>query len=466
MTTEKEAPHSKENEMTVLGCMLTSESHLKIGAETLSESDFYFSEHKILFSTIKAAYKENKPADVFLVSEDLKSRGKLKSVGDIGYITALAQYAGTSAYIEEYIERLKALSQQRLVIALMQTIQRKVLNGENVSIGEIQEELRRIEKNDGSANKFSIKSLNEFKENFLLTNPPKKLMLLDYANDKGVPTGFLPKGIVAMLTGAGGGGKTHLLAQLAISVSNGTRWLDTFTTTKHCGEGNKGNIFFGLGENQYDDIHRVLYKASKELRDHEPDILKEAPLMEASKRIFPFSFCGQNAAFIENGKPSQYFRQLKAKLIEMKPKGGWALIILDPVSRLMGADAETDNAAATQFIALLEELTIDLPGKPTVLFAHHISKAAQRENKPDQTAARGSSALTDGVRWQVNLSKDDKDKITLKMTKTNFTASFPIPIELVKDEDGFLKRLKGNSDKTKSTPQPKQKESIEDRMTR
>lgn len=466
MTTEKEALYSKESEMIVLGCMLNSESHLKIASEALLDLDFYFKEHKTLFSTLKAAYKENKRADIFLVSEDLKRRDKLEAIGGIGYIATLAQYAGTSAYIEEYIEIVKECSQKRQISEVIQTVERKLLNGESVTAGELQEEFKRIEKNDGSANKFSIKSLNEFKENFLLTDPPKKPMLLDYASEKGIPIGLLPKGIVAMLTGAGGGGKTHLLAQLAISVSTGTPWLDTFTTTKHCGEEKKGSVFFGLGENQYDDIHRVLYKASKELRQHEPDILKEDPLMEASKRIFPFSFCGQNAAFIENGKPSQYFRQLKAKLIEMKPKGGWALIILDPVSRLMGADAETDNAAATQFIALLEELTIDLPGNPTVLFAHHISKAAKKEGKQDQTAARGSSALTDGVRWQVNLNKDESDKITLKMTKTNFTASFPIPIELVKDEDGFLKRLKGNSNKTKSPTQPKQKESIEDRMIR
>ena len=94
----------------------------------------------------------------------------------------------------------------------------------------------------------------------------------------------------------------------------------------------------GLGENQYDDIHRVLYKAAKKLRDEEPDIYKTDPLVETSKRIAAFSFCGQNAAFIEKGSPSRYFRDLKIRLIDLAPKEGWSLIILDPVSRLCGAD--------------------------------------------------------------------------------------------------------------------------------
>lgn len=433
-------PYSKENEMMVLGCMLSNSESLKNAVDDVDDSDFYCTEHKTIFAALKSAHKDNKPVDVHLVCEDLKEADKLKSVGGAGYIVTLTQYAGTSAYVEEYINDLKESARKRRLISLSQEIQQHALNNGNSIeiIGKALEEIKRIEKNKGAKEKFQIKFLNQFDQNFLRDNPPKKQTLLEYADDKGVPTGFLPKGIVAMLAGAGGVGKTHLLAQLAIAMSTGTPWLDTFTTTEHCGEGRKGNVFFGLGENQYDDIHRVLYKASQKLRKHQPDCTKEDPLIESGKRIAAFSFCGQQAAFIENRKPSQYFRQLKARLIETAPKGGWSLIILDPVSRLMGADAEIDNAAATQFIALLEELTIDLPGNPTVLFAHHVSKSSIKTGgNQDQTAARGSSALTDGVRWQCNFSKKDEKTTTLQMTKSNFTAILKA-IDLNKNEDGYL----------------------------
>jgi hypothetical protein len=438
---QKTAPHSKESEMMVLGCMLNSVNGLHIAAESLEESDFFFTEHKIIFRVLKSAYNSDKPVDVHLVCEDLTRQDKLPSVGGAAYVTALAQYSGTSAYIEAYAENLKKLTSRRMLMEFGQDIAQRALSEEDPqkTLTKAQETLKRIEKGSTTQDNFPIKFLNQFEQNFLLVTPPKKPMLLEYATEEGITTGFLPKGIVAMLVGAGGIGKTHLLAQLAISVATGTHWLETFTTTEHCGNEKKGNVFFGLGENQYDDIHRVLYKASQELRKHQPDILEKDPLMEASKRIAAFSFCGQQAAFIENKKPSLYFRQFKMKLKDTAPKEGWSLIILDPVSRLMGADAETDNAAATQFIALLEELIIDLPGNPTILFAHHKSKAAITTKDPDQTAARGSSALTDGVRWQCDFSKKDNTTNIIKMTKSNFTAPLG-EIYIRKEHDGYIKK--------------------------
>ena len=62
---------------------------------------------KSSFKCLKAAYKNDKPADVHLVCEELKRQDKLEAVGGIAYLTALAQYAGTSAYIEEYVDSSK-----------------------------------------------------------------------------------------------------------------------------------------------------------------------------------------------------------------------------------------------------------------------------------------------------------------------------------------------------------------------
>ena len=97
------------------------------------------------------------------------------------------------------------------------------------------------------------------------------------------------------------------------------------------------------------------------------------------------------------------------------------------MDRFLGAEAETDNAAATQFISLLERITLELKGKPTVLFGHHMNKSGVSGTNTDQAAARGSSALTDGVRFQINLEKAlkesapkadkiyKKDKITMRL---------------------------------------------------
>jgi replicative DNA helicase len=68
----KVAPHSKESEMMVLGCMLTSINALNVGADGLDDTDFYFTENQIIFQVLKGAYVNDRPADVHLVCEELR----------------------------------------------------------------------------------------------------------------------------------------------------------------------------------------------------------------------------------------------------------------------------------------------------------------------------------------------------------------------------------------------------------
>ena len=122
------APNSKESEMMVLGCMLTSINALNVAADMLDDSDFYYTEHKIVFATLQAAYKNDKPADIHLVCEELKRQEKLQAVGGAGYITTLAQYAGTSAHIEEYAALVHDKSTLRRMINAAQVIEKKALH--------------------------------------------------------------------------------------------------------------------------------------------------------------------------------------------------------------------------------------------------------------------------------------------------------------------------------------------------
>ncbi len=437
-----ELSNSIESEIMVLGSMLTNPKSFEVAACSLNTSDFYQQEHQVIFNALKASYENNEPVDVHLICETLKQKAELKTVGGTRYIVSVAQQAGTAVYIEEYIKDLKRHSDSRKLSTLLSKTEKLVSAGEDPKeiILFVQEELESLRKNQREKTEFVIKFLDCIDKEYLTKEPLRKSMLLEYMDETGKRTGFFPNGIVAMLAGAGGVGKSHLLAQLAISVATGTPWLDTYVTTNDAGEDKKGYVFLGLGENGDDDIQRLLYKASKKIRSD------NSLIKEASKRIAPYSFCGKQATFLENRKPSQYFKELKTGLIEMAPPEGWSLIILDPISRLMGADAETDNAAATQFIVLLEELTLDLPGNPAILFAHHVNKAALRNDQgPSQADARGSSALTDGVRLQFNFAKKgnegpDAQITTFYMTKSNFTKIIE-PLETQKDCTGFIEKI-------------------------
>ncbi len=132
MTKEKPkvkiAPNSKESEMMVLGCMLTSVNSLNSAADALDDKDFYYVEHQAIFKTLKNIYKKDKPADIHIVAEELKTIDKLEAVGGVAYLTTLAQYVGTSAYIEEYTELVKNKSMLRQMIRASEEIENTALN--------------------------------------------------------------------------------------------------------------------------------------------------------------------------------------------------------------------------------------------------------------------------------------------------------------------------------------------------
>jgi RecA-family ATPase len=277
----------------------------------------------------------------------------------------------------------------------------------------------------------NIQFLCDNKINFLLDEAPKTPVLIHTTNKQV----FLCKGIVSELVGAGGVGKTHLLAQLALSVATGSNFLATYVV------GKPGHVLLALGENTDEDIHRLLRKISS--------FYSEEECKEASKYLAIQSFHGIQATFMDkNGKASDLFNKFLNELQEKEPEEGWDLIILDPIARFLGYEAETNNAAATQFITLLERITQELYGKPTVLFGHHMSKAAINSAETNQTAGRGSSAITDGVRFQLTLEKVKNQEILgrfqetersfirqLLVTKTNFTA-IPHPQYLIINKDG------------------------------
>ena len=153
-STIKLPPHSKESEMMVLGCMLTSINSLNIANDTLQENDFYYNEHKIIFYVLQIAYKEDKSGDVHLVCEELKRQDKLKAVGGAAYITTLAQYAGTSAYIEEYVALVKDKAILRRMIEAAKSVEKNALNDPsdvNIALDEAQNLFFVIGQTTGSA---------------------------------------------------------------------------------------------------------------------------------------------------------------------------------------------------------------------------------------------------------------------------------------------------------------------------
>lgn len=263
------------------------------------------------------------------------------------------------------------------------------------------------------------------------SKPPSRRWLLKCEKD-----GVLPLGKVGMLAAEGGAGKTMALTQLAIAVATGGFWLGKFKVP------NAGRVLLALGEEDGEEIRRRMYQAGAALK------LDENDRAAACERIVTLPLAGMPCAMVENDERGNWKdTSFLAWLREQLKSGEWSLLLFDPLSRFAGADAEKDNAAATRFVQAVESM-VSAPGAPTVLVAHHTNKLSRSKDsdvKGTTGAARGSSALTDGVRWVASLDVERLDGfssdaarsrlgelVTFSVTKSNY-AKKPDPLQLRRD---------------------------------
>lgn len=306
------------------------------------------------------------------------------------------------------------------------------------------------------APELSFRTISEISKTYFTVRPQDKPRLLYRVEKDGEKTAFLHKEIVAIIVGEGGRGKTHLLALLSMSIASGIPFLQVLEVEM------AGAVVFAVGENNHNDIHILLFKIYGHVKKLLEDNVKKSenerfmlhhqnPLGLIEKNLIPFTVYAANAHFIDkNGLHTSYFETFLSGLKEKEKEfeGGIQLIVLDPAARFSGPETEKDNAVATSFMSCLELLSQELIGRPTIMLAHHKSKAALKEGKTSQSDGRGSSALTDGCRAQFNLSMGQSQEYSIfEVTKTNFTA-YPPKIILKKDKDGIPEFQRFDSGKT------------------
>ncbi len=97
-----------EIEKSILASIIFDENALHEVIGKLVVDDFRNSRHKKIMAEIINMFEENKPVDVITLSEELKEKGKLESVGGTYYLNEiLNDLCHTTENLEYYIKRLK-----------------------------------------------------------------------------------------------------------------------------------------------------------------------------------------------------------------------------------------------------------------------------------------------------------------------------------------------------------------------
>jgi len=110
-------PHSQEAEESVLGALLLDKDAVIAVAEFLTAEDFYDPKHKEIFQVAIELYEERTPIDILTVSDKLKKKKFLKSIGGSSYLSDLANKVPTAAHVEHYGKIVKDAATKRSLLA-------------------------------------------------------------------------------------------------------------------------------------------------------------------------------------------------------------------------------------------------------------------------------------------------------------------------------------------------------------
>jgi len=89
-TALKVPPQSIEAERSVLGGLMLDDQSWFDLVELIKPSDFYRTQHQIIFEAMMVIENKDQPLDAVTLSEELQNQGQLEKVGGVGYLADIA----------------------------------------------------------------------------------------------------------------------------------------------------------------------------------------------------------------------------------------------------------------------------------------------------------------------------------------------------------------------------------------
>ena len=109
-------PQNLDAEMSLLGAVLIDEETLADISEHVKPHDFYDKRHGLIYDAMMRLYEKHKPVDLLTLTEELKKKNDIETIGGSAYLTELTNYVPTAAHAEAYAELVAQKAIRRRLI--------------------------------------------------------------------------------------------------------------------------------------------------------------------------------------------------------------------------------------------------------------------------------------------------------------------------------------------------------------
>ncbi len=384
-------PSDPAAEKALLGAFTLDPTGLRafLQGRGITKAHFHIPSHAIIFAELAFLADERIPLDLITFTHHLRGAGLLEKAGGPAFVTELFTGAFTTAMAPTHADIIEAKAALRNVIAEATGFANRAY--------EPQADAAEI--------------VSQFKErigSIAIAAPKVKLPELESANkwieEKDLPIepaqivqGILHQGSKLIIGGTSKGRKTFALLDLAASVAAGVPWWGQYTV--------KGRVCYLNFELQRFAIAR---------RIRWIHAAKQIPLNDNFQMMTLRGWTDP----IENlsEKLIEYFRSLPP----------FALIIFDPVYKLLGDRDENKVGDVTQLLNHIEKIGVET-GAATA-FGHHYSKGNQAAKESiDRMGGSGAFARDPDAILTMTAHEED-DCFTIEPTLRNFAPVAPFVI--------------------------------------
>ena len=383
-------PQALEAEMAVLGSMLIEREAAEKALDVLHETDFYLDPHKRVFRAIHALFNAGQAVDVVTVSEELRKKSELDSIGGGTFLAELINKVTTAGHVEYYARLVKEKAILRDLISAATGVVTACYNQEKepkLILDEAQSSILKVSERQTLQGVIDMKELvHEVVDQIERAHHSKQEVT-------GIPTGL--RAFDKMTTGFQ---KSDLIL-IAARPSQGKTAIALNMVAHAVLEKNLPVLFFSLEMNRHAIMQRFIASEAKvNLKDIRTGYFKRDRWQDLTGAAARFA---EAPLFINDNPGMTVFnvraisRQLMTRLRQDKKELG--MVVIDYLQLLRSGASRTENRQqeVSEISRGLKQLAreLNLP----VIALSQLSRASEDktrlDNKPKLSDLRESGSL-------------------------------------------------------------------------